>query len=176
MSPFKSWYPSYLSAHLQRIISSERCWSWRRQIVASIKPGMDDQTVRQTLFQTPLFALLSPHPACFFFQPLVHFYLFLHINWRLYNFALVSTSNFPPLPVSCLWVIALNSEHCSTKNFSSLNFKRKSFEGLYDFRAKMLHLKQKKITSNCFVGDQHDYYLVLSSIKFYCVGNNGGAR
>ena len=129
--------------------------------------GWPDSTT-DTFPDIPLCSSISA-PSLLFFQPLVHFYLFLHINWRLYNFALVPTSNFPPLPVSCLWVIALNSEHCSTKNFSSLNFKRKSIDGLYDFRAKMLHLKQKKITSNCFVGDQHDYYLVLSSIKFYCL-------
>lgn len=144
MCPFKSWYPSYLSAQLQTIISSQRCWYWRRQIVASIKPRMDDQTVPQTLFQTPPLCSSISAPILLLFQPLIHFYLFLHINWRLFNFALVPTSNFPPLPVSCLWVIALNSEHCPTKNFSSLNFKRKSFEGQYDFRAKMLHLKQKK--------------------------------
>ena len=136
--------------------------------------GWPDSTT-DTFPDTPLCSSISA-PILLLFQPLIHFYLFLHINWRLFNFALVPTSNFPPLPVSCLWVIALDSEHCPTKNFSSLNFKRKSFEGQYDFRAKMLHLKQKKITLNCFGGDQHDYCLVLSSIKVYCVGNNGGAR
>ena len=104
--------------------------------------GWPDSTT-DTFPDTPLCSSISA-PILLLFQPLIHFYLFLHINWRLFNFALVPTSNFPPLPVSCLWVIALNSEHCPTKNFSSLNFKRKSFEGQYDFRAKMLHLKQKK--------------------------------
>ena len=101
--------------------------------------GWPDSTT-DTFPDIPLCSSISA-PSLLLFQPLIHFNLFLHINWRLYNFALVSTSNFPPLPVSCLWVIALNSEHCPTKNFSSLNFKRKSFEGQYDFRAKMWHLK-----------------------------------
>ena len=103
--------------------------------------GWTDSTT-DTFPDTPLCSSISA-PILLLFQPLIHFYLFLHINWRLFNFALVPTSNFPPLPVSCLWVIALDSEHCPTKNFSSLNFKKKSFEGQYDFRAKMLHLKQK---------------------------------